>query len=88
MRTLTEASFSVTLDDDDAAFNPLSASTTHSSPPSATPHFESELKEVRRKCIRSVQPYTLRLVGLNRDYLESMATRLLKIIFFPEPRAE
>jgi hypothetical protein len=40
--------------------------------------------EVRRQCTKRVTPHKLKMVGLNREYIESVRTILLKVIFYPD----
>jgi hypothetical protein len=40
--------------------------------------------EVRRQCTKRVTPHRLKMVGLNREYIESVRPILLKVIFYPD----
>jgi hypothetical protein len=48
------------------------------------PNDEEIAAEVRRQCTKRVIPHRLKMVGLNREYIESVRTILLKVIFFPD----
>ncbi|OUM59234.1 hypothetical protein PIROE2DRAFT_47266, partial [Piromyces sp. E2] len=42
------------------------------------------LVEVRRQCKKSLSDKNLRLIGLNREYMEGWALVMMKIMFYPE----
>ncbi|KAG4084599.1 hypothetical protein H8356DRAFT_1298867 [Neocallimastix lanati (nom. inval.)] len=48
------------------------------------PHQEDILIEVRRQCKKSLFDKNLRLIGLNREYMEGWALIIMKIMFYPE----
>ncbi|CAG8444488.1 6247_t:CDS:2 [Ambispora leptoticha] len=45
---------------------------------------EKTMAEIRKQCLKRVTGHRLRLVGLNREFMESMSIILMKILFFPE----
>ncbi|KAL6617901.1 hypothetical protein U3516DRAFT_629007 [Neocallimastix sp. 'constans'] len=45
---------------------------------------EDILIEVRRQCKKSLSDKNLRLIGLNREYMEAWALIIMKIMFYPE----
>jgi len=51
---------------------------------SKLPRQEDILVEVRRQCKKSLSDKNLRLIGLNREYLEGWALVMMKIMFYPE----
>jgi len=48
------------------------------------PRQEDILIEVRRQCKKSLSDRNLRLIGLNREYMEGWALIIMKIMFYPE----
>ncbi|ORX58399.1 hypothetical protein BCR36DRAFT_343556 [Piromyces finnis] len=48
------------------------------------PRQEDILVEVRRQCKKSLSDKSLRLIGLNREYMEGWALVMMKIMFYPE----
>jgi len=48
------------------------------------PRQDDILIEVRRQCKKSLSDRNLRLIGLNREYLEGWALIMMKIMFYPE----
>lgn len=48
------------------------------------PRQEDVLVEVRRQCKKSLSDKNLRLIGLNREYMEGWALIIMKIMFYPE----
>ncbi|KAI9136620.1 hypothetical protein BKA69DRAFT_1128946 [Paraphysoderma sedebokerense] len=93
MTSLTPASepISIPPSDSNQPIEPRSVSPT-SSVVSETSHSSSyrtkpdpELfAEVRRACEIEVRKERLRLVGLNRDYLDAWALKIIKILFYPD----
>jgi len=45
---------------------------------------EDILAEVRRQCKKSLSDKNLRLIGLNREYIDGWALTMMKIMFYPE----